>query len=243
MFASCAFCRSSVIAGWPLIARERVSSCSRSTTSATCDRYTGAAALLRDDDAAELRRVLDPAFDAHDRVARAARQAAGRHVLVRRAIAVHHLVDADARAPQRGRDRCAPDLARDPAVDVDAATPGTLSRPLTITWSASDESSRELGRSRQHRERYDRLRVVAVGANDERSFTSRGKPGCDLRDLVAHVLHRAVHVGVEAELDDHLALALERARADRLDAGDAVSSPSSIGCVTSVSTASGDAPG
>ena len=61
-----------------------------------------AAALLRDDDAAELRRVLDLAFDAHDRVVLAARDAAGRHVLVGVLHGGHHLVDADAerrRAP------------------------------------------------------------------------------------------------------------------------------------------------
>ena len=64
MFASCAFWMSSVIDGPAVDPRDRVLiSFSPSMTSATCDRYTGTAALLRDDDPAELLGILDLAFD------------------------------------------------------------------------------------------------------------------------------------------------------------------------------------
>src|SRR6185437_13563409 len=78
----------------------------------------GTAALLRDDDAAELRRILDLALDAHDRIARALRDAARRHVLVRLADRVYHLVDADAQRRQRIRLDLDQDLPRRAAVHV-----------------------------------------------------------------------------------------------------------------------------
>ena len=61
------------------------------------------------------------------------------------------------------------------------------------------------------------LKRATVGA-----LASRGKRGLHRGDAVAHVLHRAAHVGVERELDARLAAALEAARGDALDAGDAV---------------------
>ena len=54
------------------------------------------------------------------RVALAAREAPGGHVLVGRADRVHHLVDADAERGQRVRLDLHQDLPRHPAVDVDA---------------------------------------------------------------------------------------------------------------------------
>ena len=68
--------------------------------SATWCRYTGAPALVRDDDPLEVARILDLAFDAHQLFLRAAGDAARRQVLVGGAHRLHDLVDADAEALQ-----------------------------------------------------------------------------------------------------------------------------------------------
>ena len=83
MFASCAFWMSSVIAGRPLIRAK-----ARHLLLAVDDvghlrQEHRASALLRDDDAAELLRILDLALDADDRVVLPARDPPRRHVLVR----------------------------------------------------------------------------------------------------------------------------------------------------------------
>ena len=123
------------------------------------------------------------------------------------------------------------------------ATPGRFSSALTIVWSVSEVSSRRPVVGDMHRERDDRLLVLVVGAHDERILDVARKAGAHQRDLVAHVLHRARHVGVEPELDEHRARCL-RASCERISlTPDTWLTAYSIGLVTSVSTASGDAPG
>ena len=69
MLASCAFCTSIVIDALAVDARERGLLLLAVDHVGDLRQVDGTAALLRDDDPAELRRVLDLALDAHDRVA------------------------------------------------------------------------------------------------------------------------------------------------------------------------------
>ena len=105
------------------------------------------------------------------------------------------------------------------------ATPSTRCSRLPTTWSPRIDSSRGLrvfdsSASSTTGWVLSLFQRATVGA-----LASFGKTRLHRRDAVAHVLHRAPHVGVEAELDAGLAAALEAARGDALDAGDAVDAP------------------
>ena len=79
------------------------------------------AVLHRDDDARELRRFLDPAFDAHQLLGRAARDRTGWQVLIGRLNRGDHLIDADPPGFERIRLQEDLHLTLGLAVDVDAA--------------------------------------------------------------------------------------------------------------------------
>ena len=98
------------------------------------------------------------------------------------------------------------------------ATPGNILEALDDHLVGERSQLAQAHRRRQHRQRYDRLLVLLIGANDQRILDVARKAGPHLRDLVAHILHRARHVGGKPELREYLALALERRRPDRLDA-------------------------
>src|SRR5439155_17760117 len=78
-----------------------------------------AAALLRNDDATKLRRVLDLAFHPHHRIVVSARDPAGGHVLVGVLYGRHDLIDANAERRKRGGS--APDKDLPPHAPVDVA--------------------------------------------------------------------------------------------------------------------------
>ena len=153
MLASCAFRMSSVIDGTAVDAGDRRLLLLAVDDVGDLREVDGAAALLRDDDAAELRGILDLAFDAHDAVALAARQAAGGHVLVRDADRAHHLVEADAERGERIRLDLHEDLPRDLAEGVDARDARDVLEPL---------DDRVVG------ERGELAQVGAVGHDGER---------------------------------------------------------------------------
>ena len=199
-----------------------VSSFSPSMTSATCDEVDRAAALLRDDDASELRGLAELAFDAHDGIALPARDAPRRHVLVRGAHRAHHLVDADAQRGQRVGLDADQHLPRDAAVDVDLRDAGQALERLDDRLVGERGQLAQPDRRREHGERDHRLLVLVVGADDQRILDVARKARAHDRDLVAHVLHRARDVGVEPELGEHRRDAFVRVAADQLDAGDLV---------------------
>ena len=101
MFASCDFWMSIVIDGRPLIREIEVLLLLAVDDVRDLRQVDRRAALLRDDDPRELRRILDLALDADDRIGLAARDAPRRNVLVRGADRVDHLVDADAERRHR----------------------------------------------------------------------------------------------------------------------------------------------
>ena len=104
MFASCDFSMSMVIDAPAVDARDRVLLLLAVDHVGHLRQVDGPAALLRDDDAAELRGILDLALDAHHASRsdpRVMRPAGTSWFAVR--IAVDHLVDADAERRQRAR--------------------------------------------------------------------------------------------------------------------------------------------
>ena len=120
MLASCAFCTSSVIERLAVDAGERGLLLLAVDNVGDLREVHRRASLLRDDDAAELRRFLDLAFDTHDRVLRAVRDAPRGHILVGVANGGDDLIDADAECGQRVGLDLHQDLPGDAAVDVDA---------------------------------------------------------------------------------------------------------------------------
>ena len=102
------------------------------------------------------------------------------------------------------------------------ATPGTFSSPLTMVWSVSDVSSRRSKVDERTASETTGCWFSIVGAEDERILRVARERRPYQRHLVAHVLHRPNHVGVEPEFREHRAYSLERKRADQLDTGHAV---------------------
>jgi hypothetical protein len=113
-------------------------------------------------------------------------------------------------------------LAGDAAGDIDAPHAVYVLQALHDHLLGHRRELAQGARVGVDRERDDRLRVVEVAAQHQRILHLARESRAHERDLVAHVLDRAFHVGVEAELDVGLAAALPRVRADRLHAVDRV---------------------
>ena len=168
-----------------------------------------AAALLGDDDPAELCRILDLPLDAHDRIALSARNAAGRHVLIGIANRIDDLIDAQAQRRQRIRLDLYEDLSRHPAVDVDPRDARQVFQRLDDRLIGERRELAKPGRLRRDGQRDHRLRIFRVGAHDQRILDVFGKTGTHRRDLVAHVLDRLCIIRRQAEFDEHLARVFE----------------------------------
>jgi hypothetical protein len=177
---------------------------------------------LRDDDAAKLRQLLDLAFDTHDRVLHAVRDAPRGNILVGIANGGDHLIDADAEGRHRVRLDLHQNLAGHAAVDVDAGNAGNVLDALDDHLIREGCQLAKTHRRRQDRQRHDRLLVFLIGANDQWILDVAREAGFHLGDLVADILHRAGHVRGKPEFREHLALALERRRPNGLHAGDGV---------------------
>ena len=139
-----------------------------------------------------------------------------------RCSAVRHVGRRQLVGAQALRVEVDPHLAHRQAADVDA---GDAGRALEALPDDLVGEQRQLARAAvlaEQREIDRRLGVVAVEARDVGLLGIAREVRLHRRDLVAHVLHGAVHVGAELELDHRLAAPLEAVRADHLDAGDAV---------------------
>src|SRR5262249_10189022 len=145
-------------------------------------KMDGGAALLRDDDAAELRRLPDAPVDADDGVARSVRDASGGHVLVGGANRADDLVDADAQRVQRRRPDLYQYLPRDAAVHVDARDARNVFQAFDNRLVRERGQIAQAHRRRGHRDRNHGLRVLLVDANDERILDVAWKGRANLRD-------------------------------------------------------------
>ena len=201
-----------------------------------------ATTLLRDDDAAELLGVLDLALDAHDRVGLAARQAPGRHVLVRVADRLDDLVDADAQRSQRVGLDLDEDLACEAPVDVDPRDAGQVLERLDDRLVGQRRELAQPGRRRQHGERDDRRVVLVVGADDQRILDVAREARAHRRDLVAQIVLIACGTFVDMRNSTNTWLEPSRVAEHALDARDLVDRVLDR-LMTSFSTASGARPG
>ena len=175
------------------------------------------AALLRNDDAAELRGVLDLSLYAHDRVTLTPRDAAGRDVLVGVLHRGHNLIDADAERRQRGGSYLDEYLPCHAPVDDDLRDAGDVLDRLDDRLIGERGELAQLDRRREHRERHRGSVVLDLDPDHLRILDVAREIRPHQRDLVAGILDRAGDVGAEAELDEHLASPLTRVRIDPLD--------------------------
>jgi hypothetical protein len=177
----------------------------------------GAATLLRDDNAAELRGVLDLAFDPHHRIVLPAGDPAGRYVLIGILHGGHHLIDADAERRQGGGLDLNENLPRHAPVDVDLRDAGDVLERLDDGLIGKRGQFAQLDRRRKDRERHGGSVVLDVHPEDLRVLDVTRESRPYQRNLVAGVLNRAGDVCAETELDENLALPFARVRIDPLN--------------------------
>src|SRR5258706_10980462 len=176
----------------------------------------------RDDDLVEAGGILDLAFDAHQLLGRALLDAARGYVHVRALDRAHDLVDTHAlRGHLRGIE-VDEDLAGDASRDVHAPHAVHVLEAFHDHLLGERRELAHAARGRRNGHRDHGLRVVEVAAQDQRVFYLTRETGADLGDLVAHVLHCAVHVRVQGQLGVRLAAAFPRVGADQLHAVDGV---------------------
>ena len=167
----------------------------------------------------------------------------GGHVLVGGADRGDHLVDADAQRCQRVGLDLDQDLARHAAVDVDARHAGHVLERLDDRLVGERRELAQRRRRREHRERHDRLlRSRCRRGCTSGSLTSRGKPGRTSAILSrTSCIARVMSVDRRNSMNIWLWPSREFERISLTP--ETVLTASSIGLVTSVSTASGAAPG
>mmetsp|Transcript_6442 Transcript_6442/g.26470 ORF Transcript_6442/g.26470 Transcript_6442/m.26470 type:complete len:511 (+) Transcript_6442:729-2261(+) len=180
------------------------------------------AAAARHHHLAEGLGVLDAALDAQDGVRRLVGQQAHRLIAVCFGQRLGDLGRRHAIGAQAHR------IEVDAHLAVRHATHIHLGHALDARQALGDDQvghHRQLARAAgtgQQGHHDDGLGVVVLEAGDRRRFRILGKGGLGRGDAVAQILHRAAHVGVQAELDTGLHATLEAARLDALDAGDGV---------------------
>ncbi len=242
MFASCAFCRSTVIARRPLMRASDVSSFSPSTTSATCDRNTGdppcCATTIRANWAGSL---IRPSTRTSASVAPREMRPAGTSWLAARTAFMTWSMPMPSAVRACGFTWIRICRVTRPFTSI-RATPGTFSRPLTMVWSVSDVRSRgfivgDITAS-------DTTGCVfSLSARITRgSFTSRGNVGRTWATLSrTSCIARAMSVDSRNSAKTWLCPSSELERMSFTPATALIAYSS--GFVTSVSTDSGDAPG
>ena len=219
MLASCCLKTLKLIAGWPLMRAIESGSRSRSTSVPRSPSVSGRLPRCARRRCRRTPRVAHAAFDAQrsrrPRRVRSAGPPAGRRwprAAPSTISAGVMRVGAQARA---GRGRCAPRAPPGPPTSTRGRRRSTRCEPLGDDLVGRAATARAA------------LRVLPTAAPctttgcalslSKRAtvggLASRGKRDCTAATLVAHVLHRAVHVGVERELDAGLAAAFEAARA------------------------------
>jgi hypothetical protein len=180
------------------------------------------AALLGDDDPGELRRILDLALDADDRVRLPRVMRPAGHVLVRGADRVDHLVDADAeRRHGIGLD-LDQDLPRHAAADVDLGHPGDILERLDDRLVGERGQVAQRHRGREHGERHHRLLIFLVGAKDERILDVLRGSSAGTCPILSRTSSSPSSCRRHPELGEHLALAFLRVRPDEARAGNGV---------------------
>src|SRR5262249_39726417 len=163
------------------------------------------ASLLRDDDAAELSRILDFAFDANNRVVVPTSDPPRGDILVGVLHRRHHLIDADAERGQCAGLDLDEDLARHAPVDVDLRDAGDVLEHLDDGLIGQRGELPQIDRRRQDGERHRWLVVFDLNSDDLRILYVAGEGRSHQADLVAGVLNRARDIGPQAEFDEDLA--------------------------------------
>jgi hypothetical protein len=173
------------------------------------------------DQIGEVSRLGDAAGDLDDAVVVAAGNIAGREVLVLVPDRPHDVVDADAQRMHASWIELDVDLTLDPAGDGGApdVAHGLQALDDELVGDRGQIAHRtDVG---AHGDRHDRL-VVRIEALDQRLLDLRLEGRADLLDLLADVLQGHGRLYRELELGNHDRAALQRARRQRLEAGDRV---------------------
>ena len=146
---------------------------------------------------------------------------AGREVLILVPDRPHDVVDADAQRMHAAGIELDVDLALDAAGDGGAADVAHGLQALDDDLVGQRREVAHRADVGAHGDRHDRL-VVGIEALDQRLLDLRPEGGADLLDLLAHVLQGDRRRHRQLELGDDDRLAFERARGQRLEAGDGV---------------------